>query len=62
MDEMTQEQWKNHIRSIIVQNMRYSLDGLSHVDLDEHCFDFMIRSIENGIEFLKRERRIKENG
>ena len=61
MDEMTQEQWKNHIKSIIIQNMRYSIDGLSHHDIDQHCFDFMIRSLENGIEFLKRKRRNEEN-
>jgi hypothetical protein len=61
MDEMTQEGWKNHIRSIIIQNMRYSIDGLSHVDLNDHCFAFMIRSLENGLEFLRRERRDKEN-
>lgn len=62
MDEINFEEWKNHIRSIIIQNMRYSIDGLSHQDIDQDCFDFMIRSLENGIEFIKKERKNKENG
>ena len=42
--------------------MRYSVDGLMHDDIDQHFFEFMIRSLENGIEFLKREHKRKENG
>lgn len=62
MNEVTQEEWKHHLKSIIIQNMRYSVDGLMHDDIDQHFFEFMIRSLENGIEFLKREHKRKENG
>lgn len=59
MTDKSMEEWKHHIKSIIVQNMRYSLDGLSHENLPDHIFNFMIQGLKNGLVFLENER--KEN-
>ena len=60
MNNQTPEEWKAHIKSIIIERMNHSIQSLSHEVKEEHLFDFMIKNLENGIEFLKNER--KENG
>lgn len=61
MSEMNQEEWKLHIKKIVVQNMKYCLEALSHNNLPDHVFDFMMQGLENGMGFLENERQeIKE--
>lgn len=57
MTDLSMEQWKVEIKSIIVQNMKYSLESLSHNDLPDHVFNFMIQGLKNGLIFLENERR-----
>jgi len=56
MTDKSTEEWKLHIRSIIIQNMRYSIDGLSHNDLPDHIFNFMVQGLKNSLVFLENER------
>ena len=62
MSEMELDEWKAHIKKIIVQNMKYSLEALSHDNLPDHVFEFMMRGLENGIEFLEQNRMEEKNG
>ncbi len=59
MDDLSMTEWKSHIRSIIIQNMRYNIDALSHEDLPDHIFNFMIQGLQNGIIFLTNENNQK---
>lgn len=55
------EYWLNHIKSVIIKDMKISIDALGHENLEEHVFTFMIRHLENGIEFLRKERMDKKS-
>lgn len=57
MDEMTQEEWERHIKSVVIENMKTCLEGLSQSTLPDPFFNLFIRGLEGGLEFLKMERR-----
>ncbi len=56
MNDKSPEEWKYHIRSIILQNMKYSIEALCVDDMPDHVFNFMMQSLQNGIRFLTNER------
>ncbi len=53
----SQSEWEAHIKEIVIQKMVYSLGALKHEDIPEHVFDFCIRNLDNGMQFLRSERR-----
>jgi len=56
-----EKNWLNHIKSVIIKDMKISIEVLGHENLEEHVFRFTIRHLENGIEFLKKERMDKKS-
>jgi hypothetical protein len=59
MNNQTPEEWKSHIKSIVIEGMNHSIEALNHEIKQECLFDFLIRNLENGIAFLKNERKEK---
>jgi hypothetical protein len=55
----TLEEWKAHI----IKTMKDSLEGLSHENLPDHLFNFMMQNLQNGMRFLANEREegLKKN-
>jgi hypothetical protein len=58
-DSWSQSEWEAHIKKIVIEKMKYSLGALEHEDIPEHIFDFCIRNLENGMQFLRSEHREK---
>lgn len=54
--EFSIEAWKKHIKSIIIKQMIVAVDVLSHEEVTEQMFDYMVSNLESGIEFLKRDK------
>jgi hypothetical protein len=64
MNDQTSDELEAQLKSIIIEGMKHSIEGLSYENIPDHIFNFVLQSLQNGMRFLvnaREEKGLKKN-